>query len=67
MHIVSWLVICGSGPWLFEGIYPSAITQRRRPIGSIHLPLFDGQLHHFSYFDLHQRFQNIPTVILPLR
>src|SRR5688572_16587544 len=32
MQTVSWLVICGSGPVLVAGMYPSAIAQTLRPI-----------------------------------
>src|SRR3569623_652630 len=32
MHTVSWLSICGAGPLLQPGIYPSAMAQRRAPI-----------------------------------
>src|SRR5687768_75982 len=32
MQTVSWLVICGSGPVLVGGMYPSAIAQTLRPI-----------------------------------
>lgn len=30
MHTVSWLVICGSGPWLQPGMQPSAIVHLLR-------------------------------------
>lgn len=34
-HTVSWLVICGCGPVLVGGIYPSAIAHRFFPIAII--------------------------------
>src|SRR4051812_46468042 len=38
MHAVSWLVICGSGPWLWPGMYPSAIAQTLSPIFGFTFP-----------------------------
>ena len=32
MQQASWLVICGAGPWLFPGIYPSGIAHVVCPI-----------------------------------
>ena len=32
MQQASWLVICGVGPWLFPGIYPSGIAHIVCPI-----------------------------------
>jgi hypothetical protein len=35
MQAVSWLNISGSGPWLQEGIQPSAIAHFLRPIPAV--------------------------------
>src|ERR1043166_1343354 len=35
MQAVSWLVMAGSGPWLYGGIQPSAIAQGGFPIVTV--------------------------------
>jgi hypothetical protein len=32
MQTVSWLVSCGCSPWLYGGMYPSAIAHRLAPM-----------------------------------